>query len=554
MILWVAIALLTVVAVAIIAYPLIRQRGVTEATGHQAAVYEDQLGEIERDLSRNLVSTKEAASVRTEINRRISQLKDEAARTIGLGSFAFRGVSLAMIALLLPLSALGIYSTLGSPELPDAPFITRRAPAATIVAGTTEHSPADQQAMANLISGLANRLKTNPTNLDGWLLLGRSYFQIRKFDKAANALQRARELAPNRADIQAAHGEMVVIRDRGMFSDSARQSFATALAINPREERSLFYSGLDFAQQGRHLEALQSWVDLKAVSQPGAAWLGPLKSRMAEVSKESGINPATLVARVGPKSPGPTQAGIEGAQQTPSGDQLKMVRSMVRDLAARLELNPADPQGWQRLIRAYRVLGQEQKARKAEQQFLGLQQRHEGPRRRPQPQVNRRGPTQEDIKNARRLSTRERVQMIEDMVQRLADRLKGNPDDLAGWQQLARSYRVMGRLREARAADARVAELEKRLADAPQQAVPSAPQPPGPSRAEIDAARQLSPTDRQEMIRGMVKRLADRLKDNPNDLAGWQRLARAYRVMGETAKATEAQSRVDALLKVQQQR
>lgn len=566
MILWIAIALLTIIAVAIVAVPLIRERrGVGDAE-HQAAVYEDQLAEVERDLSRGLVSAKEAASVRVEINRRVSQLKDELADGADPGSFQFRSVSLVLIALSLPVGALATYASLGSPNLPDAPYAERpvatqtataRAPsgssgAAPQAAAAT--SPEDEQAMQQLIDGLGKRLEANPKDLDGWLLLARSYFQIRRFDQAADAFRKAFALAPKRADIAAAFGEMQVIRDRGQFSDGARKTFAAALALNPTEERSLFYTGMDLAQQGKHREALQSWVDLKAVSQPGAPWLAPLDARMAASAKAGGIDVSTLKPRVEPLASGPSQADIEAAQQMSPEERLKLVRSMVRGLAARLEANPNNPQGWQRLIRAYRVLGQEEKARDAERQFIAVQQRRGAPPTAQTPATPR-GPTQEDIENAKGLSTRDRVQMVEGMVQRLAARLKEDPDNLSGWEQLARSYRVMGRMKKAREADARVKELREKLGvSTPPSGPPAATRAPasspsrGPNRADIDAARQMSPQDRAAMIRGMVEGLAERLKDNPNDLAGWQRLTRAYRVTGETAKANEAQARVDALL------
>ena len=59
----------------------------------------------------------------------------------------------------------------------------------------------------------------------------------------------------------------------------------------------------------------------------------------------------------------------------------------------------------------------------------------------------------------------------------------------------------------------------------------------------------MSAVDRQQMIRTMVQRLADRLKDNPDDLAGWQRLAKAYEVLGDAEKAREARARIKALQK-----
>jgi cytochrome c-type biogenesis protein CcmH len=60
-------------------------------------------------------------------------------------------------------------------------------------------------------------------------------------------------------------------------------------------------------------------------------------------------------------------------------------------------------------------------------------------------------------------------------------------------------------------------------------------------------AQEVSPQQRSQMIQGMVDRLAARLRDNPDDLEGWRRLARAYQVLGEADKARDAQARVDAL-------
>ena len=63
---------------------------------------------------------------------------------------------------------------------------------------------------------------------------------------------------------------------------------------------------------------------------------------------------------------------------------------------------------------------------------------------------------------------------------------------------------------------------------------------PGPTQEDIAASQQLTPEQRAEMIRGMVERLADRLKTDGSDFDGWVRLVRAYVVMGDADKAREA--------------
>jgi len=69
----------------------------------------------------------------------------------------------------------------------------------------------------------------------------------------------------------------------------------------------------------------------------------------------------------------------------------------------------------------------------------------------------------------------------------------------------------------------------------------------GPTAADMDAAAQMTPEERRQMIRSMVEGLAARLEETPDDLDGWRRLARAYRVLGETEKADNADARIKAL-------
>src|SRR5204863_10175048 len=79
-----------------------------------------------------------------------------------------------------------------------------------------------------------------------------------------------------------------------------------------------------------------------------------------------------------------------------------------------------------------------------------------------------------------------------------------------------------------------LAEIEKTPS-----AEATSPQP-GPSAEDVAAAQKLSPEDRTAMVRGMVERLAERLKQDGSDLDGWLRLVRAYTVMGDRDRALSA--------------
>ena len=163
------------------------------------------------------------------------------------------------------------------------------------------------------------------------------------------------------------------------------------------------------------------------------------------------------------------------------------------------------------------------------------------------------GPNAGQIADAANMSANDRGAMIRGMVARLAARLKENGDDVAGWVQLVRSYRVLGDTAKMQAA---TADAETALSAHPDKlrafkeamnggatpapAAPVAPAAPGPTAGDVAAASRMSAQDREAMIHTMVARLADRLKQNGDDVEGWQRLLRAYMVLGERDKAQAA--------------
>lgn len=149
------------------------------------------------------------------------------------------------------------------------------------------------------------------------------------------------------------------------------------------------------------------------------------------------------------------------------------------------------------------------------------------------------GPTQEQIQAAQGMPSEDQNAMIMTMVNRLAGKLKDNPNDLEGWKRLANAYKVLGDKGKMADAMMQVNRLERTSGNASST--------PGPTRAQIEAAQGMSANDQSAMIRTMVGRLAGKMKANPDDLAGWKRLANAYKVLGEQGKMADALMQVKRL-------
>ena len=378
-----AIALLglTTLAVALLLGPLIlRSRGSQARDAYNLAVYRDQLAEIDRDVERGILSPDEATAAKSEIARRILALAPSAEP----GGSARAPLVVAAVAILaLPFAAWTLYWDLGSPSLPDEPLASRGAASAQTAQNGDPHVD-----IAGAIDKLTAHLQAHPDDLEGWLLLARSDLDLNRYADAVEAYRRAADLSGQKPEIVGDWGEAQVLAAGGTVTAEAKKAFETALADKESAPRSRYYLALAKLQAGDAKGALQDWVDLEADSPADAEWLPLLRRRIADAAKSAGVDPATLKTSSGAprKAPAPTEAAnpapASPTQESGSGmpssaqvnetakatagmstqDRQAMIEGMVGKLAARLQQNPDDAEGWTRLGRSYMVLEQPDKA------------------------------------------------------------------------------------------------------------------------------------------------------------------------------------------------
>lgn len=364
--LWLVLAVMSAVAVALLLAPLLRATSDQASRGaHGLEVYRDQLREVERDLERGLVSSEEAAGLRLEVERRMLGAAEDGAAT--RLSVRWRRLSAAGLGLGLPLAAAALYLWLGSPETPSRPFVERAAlPEAQ--PDTLGPRPGDIEPLAERLKA---RLEREPGSLADWLLLARSYWELDRFQEAAAAFRRAAELEPGDADILMGLGESLVMVAQGVVTPEAVAAFEKALAERPDHPGARFYLALAQAQAGRTREAFERWLVLAAETPAEAPWRALLLERLGVAADELGVELAEVLPEapspIAPAEPvpGPTRAEMEAAAEMSAEEREAMIRGMVARLAERMERTPQDAEGWMRLGRAYRVLGETAEAREA---------------------------------------------------------------------------------------------------------------------------------------------------------------------------------------------
>ena len=327
---WLIVVVTLAVVGIFLIHPLLRraQEAAPEAT-RGLAIYRDQLAEVDRDRDAGLITEAEAEAARTEIERRILKAADEPTAEVdaapGLRQF-LAGLLLGVV----PASAVALYLAVGMPSAPSQ----------------MEFATAHESMSADQLADLA-RLQVAQDRLL----------------EAADSYARAAAKAPQRADLRSLLGEARVAASNGQVSELARTAFREAIGLDPREPRARFYLGLARAQDGDLKGAVDDWLALEADSPPEAAWRPMLAERLRLAAADAGIDLDARRAEAAPR--GPSAADIAAAQQMSPGDRQQMVRGMVDGLAARLADNPGDVEGWLRLARARRVLGEEAAATEA---------------------------------------------------------------------------------------------------------------------------------------------------------------------------------------------
>ncbi len=347
MTLWLLFALMTAAAIFAVLWPLAQRapgRG-----GTDVAVYRDQLDEIARDRAAGLIGEAEAQAARVEVSRRLIAAADAAAAEDGTSAGSplwRRRLTVVAALLLLPAGATALYLTVGSPQLPGEPLAARM------------RASHEGRSITSLVAQVEAHLKRNPQDARGYAVLAPVYLQLGRFADAVDARRKVLALSGETAERQSDLGEALSAKANGIVTADARSAFTRALTLDPDDSKAKFFTGMAAEQNGDRREAAAIWQSMLEKAPPGAPWAEAVRQALARI----GAAPPPAAAA---KAPAPNAADIVAAAQMSQQDRSAMIRGMVARLASRLRQNSNDIEGWQRLLRAYMVLDERDKAHTA---------------------------------------------------------------------------------------------------------------------------------------------------------------------------------------------
>ncbi len=247
----VSAAVLLLLAVAIVLRPLLKSGAGTGVARDKAnfEIYRDQLAELENDLESGVLGAEQFEQAKADLDRRVLE---EAARPSEGVTVARRGRAAPIaVGVLIPVAAVLLYLQFGSLE----------------GLRVTQHAPGDVSSMTaerfqEMTEKLAARMRDKPDDAEGWMMLGRAYRALERFQEAADALRKAVALNPGNADLLADLAEALALRNGRTLAGEPTKLLDRALKLDPDNDKVLALSGSAAFERKDYKAAIRHWEAL----------------------------------------------------------------------------------------------------------------------------------------------------------------------------------------------------------------------------------------------------------------------------------------------------
>ena len=337
---WTIAALLAVAVVAIMVRPLLSRRvqaGVS-SDALNTSLYAEQLAELDNDLRAGSITQADFDRASRELKARL--VDDVGGEQAPRSTTQSRATALA-VGVAVPVCALGIYLLVGSPELLRPPPPAEAA---------QEFTPHEIEAM---VERLAERLKTDPANVEGWMLLARSYAAFGRFKESAEAYATAVKLRPGDAQLLADYADALGMALGRKLEGEPEKLVARALEIDPRNLKALALAGTIAFERKDYNAAAGYWERMLPQLPPDSDDARSIQANVAEArALAKGAPPALAAAPKGGLRGEVTLAPAIAARASPTDTvfifaravqgppmPLAVLRKQVRDLPVQFALD-----------------------------------------------------------------------------------------------------------------------------------------------------------------------------------------------------------------------
>ncbi|MCC6915798.1 c-type cytochrome biogenesis protein CcmI [Nitrosomonas sp.] len=232
------------------------------------AIYRDQIAELDRDLRDDTLSKEQYESSKQELQKRMLQDVSENTDAASVIPNSQHGVVASIIvALTIPLAAIYLYMVIGDTRglLPQSQLANA---AQFEQNGDEGGTPSGHSEINSMVDSLAARLKENPEDVEGWVMLGRSYAIMERFADASAVYDKLIQLVPDNPQFLSDYADMQAMVNNGSLLGKPAEMIKKALDIDPNYPKALALAGTLEFEQNNFTQAISYWERLLGAIPP----------------------------------------------------------------------------------------------------------------------------------------------------------------------------------------------------------------------------------------------------------------------------------------------
>ena len=282
---WIIAALLILLALWFVLPALLQKPNEEEEVERREAnvlVYKDQYRELQADLKSDLIGETQYQAEKQELERRL--LEDVAKSDAGKGGSSLKNSFACAVMALIPVGAVVFYLIVGNPKGIDA----ASAPATMPAARSEQPATMSADQIAANTEKLAERLKQNPNDAQGWKMLARSYLMQERFSDAATAYEHLTTLNAKDPDAWADYAEAFALANSQNLSGKPTEAINRALQIDPNHHKALDLAGSAAYQAGDYKKAIEQWEKLLKLLPAGSEQLRTVTAQISKAKEMAG--------------------------------------------------------------------------------------------------------------------------------------------------------------------------------------------------------------------------------------------------------------------------
>ena len=291
---WVYAALLTALALAILVMPLVRPRARSAASVSRAAsnltVFRDQIAELDADLAAGTIGREQWEAARGDLQRGLLEGSAGEAADVPAQPVARSKLTALVVALAVPLVSVSVYLLLGSPQGLDP----KRASAAQAEGGAP-HQLSQEQIEA-MVARLAQRLESNPDDIEGWVMLARTYGALGRFGEAAGAYAKAEARFPQDAQLLADYADSLAMAQGQSLQGKPEALIQRALKADGNNLKALALAGSVEFEKQNFSKAIEYWKRILPLLPADSEMVNSVHASIKEAEDKRGGAPTASAA------------------------------------------------------------------------------------------------------------------------------------------------------------------------------------------------------------------------------------------------------------------